>query len=115
MNVNDEILIRNCAGKLKVRLDKQLNINDVQRGLGHDRLSKIEEPRLEFHKGKRGWLITLYDSVQDEKKLSTEDPAKMTLVFVEDYCDEPEIWSASFSEAEQDEYIYETFNMGRCN
>jgi hypothetical protein len=111
MNVNDEILIRNCVGKLKVKLDKQLDINDVQRGIGDDKLLGIEKPRLEFHKGRNGWLITLYDKSQDDK----EFPVNIIMAFLNDYSDEPEVWSASFPESEQDEYIYETFNMGGCS
>lgn len=105
MEIGNTIYIRNSAGKLKVILDKQLDIKDVTRGRREDSLPTLKQPRMEFHKRDgEVKIITLYDNAQDEP--TKENPNEIYVTFL-DY-DEVEVWKAYFDSCEEDEYIYET-------
>ena len=58
-----EFKIRNSAGVLTVRAERELSLRDVFQGMGDDKLPEMERPRLELHKNERynGWLVTLSD------------------------------------------------------
>lgn len=105
MEIGNTIYIRNSAGKLKIILDKQLDIKDVTRGYGEDSLPTFKQPRMEFHK-RYGEvkIITLYDNAQG--KATKENPNIIYVTFL-DY-DEVEVWKAYFDSSEEDEYVYET-------
>lgn len=58
-----EFKIRNSAGVLTVRAERELSLRDVFHGMGDDKLPEMKRPRLELHKGEHynDWLVTLSD------------------------------------------------------
>lgn len=58
-----EFKIRNSAGVLTVRAQRELSLRDVFHCMGDDKLPEMKRPRLELHKGEHynDWLVTLSD------------------------------------------------------
>lgn len=58
-----EFKIRNSAGVLTVRAERELSLRDVFHCMGDDKLPEMKRPRLELHKGEHynDWLVTLSD------------------------------------------------------
>nr|MBQ4458582.1 hypothetical protein [Clostridia bacterium] len=62
--------IRNSAGVLTVRAERELSLRDVFHGMGDDKLPAMKRPRLEIHSGGNHWggmLVTLSDRDDDDK------------------------------------------------
>lgn len=65
-----EFKIRNSAGVLTVRAERELSLRDVFHGMGDDKLPAMKRPRLEIHSGGNHWggmLVTLSDRDDDDK------------------------------------------------
>ena len=101
MNAGDKIYIRNSVGLLTVGLIRKMDLVDVMRGIGDDKLPSMCKPRLEFHKRKNGdRIVTLCDR-EDEL------PGTMYIAFLYEW--EPtEVWEGRYSEEEESELIFET-------
>lgn len=58
-----EFRIRNSAGVLTLKAQRELSLRDVFHGRGDDRLPAMKRPRLELHKSEHvgGWIVTLSD------------------------------------------------------
>lgn len=58
-----EFKIRNSAGVLTLRAQRELSLRDVFYCLGDDKLPEMKRPRLELHKNEHfsGWIVTLSD------------------------------------------------------
>ena len=54
MKTGEIVKIRNAAGILTVKLEKELSLQDVTRGIGDDKIPELKRPRFEFHRGKCG-------------------------------------------------------------
>lgn len=99
--MSDKIYIRNKAGKLTVELIRKLDLRDVTRGIGDDKLPPMPRPRLEFHKRRNGDKIVTLCNRDDEL------PGTMYVAFLSEW-DTPEIWEGRYKEDEEDELIFET-------
>ena len=99
----DTIKIRNKVGILTVHIIKELNMQDVARCLGDDRLPDLVKPRLEVHTFGESTLVTLCER-------SNEFPQNMYIVFVEPY-EKPAVYLGEFKEAENDEMVFETVGI----
>lgn len=99
----DTIKIRNKVGILTVHIIKELNIQDVARCLGDDRLPDLVKPRLEVHTCSESTLVTLCER-------SDEFPQNMYIVVVEPY-EKPTVYLGEFREAENDEMVFETVGI----
>lgn len=65
-----EFKIRNSAGVLTVRAERELSLRDVFTGRGDDKIPAMTRPRLEIHSGGDHWggmLVTLSDRDDDDK------------------------------------------------
>lgn len=83
MKVGDIVQIKNSAGLLNVRLEKELDFRDVTRGIGDDKLPSLDRPRLEYHKARYGeQLITLCGDCSIM-------PFNMYLMYICDFDDKP--------------------------
>lgn len=101
MKLGDIITIKNQAGMLRVRLEKELSMRDVAMGLGNDRVPSLSKPRLEYHKG-TGWgghLVTLCGDLETT-------PFNMYLIHINDYDEKPKCYLGVCHDTEQD--IFET-------
>lgn len=99
----DVIYLRNKAGKLKVQMDKQLNLRDVMLCVGVDKLPSMDSPRLEIHSDGNDTIITLCDEATGANL-----PAEIYVVFL-GYKDAT-AWKGHFDEPEENESIYETIS-----
>ena len=101
MKSGDIIKIRNKAGLLTLKIERELSLWDVSRGIGDDKLPEMKRPRLEYHQGRYGeHLVTLCDE-------SEELPSKMYVLDCTDYAP-PLIFLGVFEKSEEDENIFET-------
>lgn len=101
MKVGDIVTIRNNAGMLRVRIEKELSLRDVGRCLGDDKIPDLQRPRLEYHKGTNwgGHLITLCGNLD-------KTPFNMYLLHITVYDDEPTCYLGVCDDTEED--IFET-------
>lgn len=62
-NTVKEFKIRNSAGVLTVKAERELSLRDVFLCMGDDKLPEMKRPRLELHKSEHvgGWIVTLSD------------------------------------------------------
>ena len=101
--MGDTIKIRNKSGILTVHIIKELDIRDVTRCLGDDRLPDLKKPRLEVHTCGETTLVTLCER-KDEK------PQDMYIVDIEPW-EEPKVYLGEFREAESDEMVFSTVGI----
>ena len=98
MKSGDIVKIRNKAGLLTLKIERELSLLDVSRGIGDDKLPEMKHPRLEYHQGQYGeHLVTLCDE-------SGGLPNKM-------YCTDsapPLVFLGVLEKSEEDENIFET-------
>lgn len=100
MRVGDIVSIKNPAGILKVRIEKELDLKDVTRGIGDDKLPSFDRPRLEYHKGPYGeHLVTLCGDL-------TTVPFNMYLLHIVEFEDRPTCYLGVCDDTEQG--IFET-------
>ena len=99
-NAGDVIKIRNKVGILTVHIIREMDMRDVARCLGDDRLPDLVKPRLEAHTCGESTLVTLCER-------SNEFPQNMYIVVVEPY-EKPAVYLGEFREAENDEMVFET-------
>ena len=101
MKVGDIVTITNKAGMLKVRIEKELTLEDMAKGIGDDRIPDLERPRLEYHRGTSwgGQLITLCGNLDTT-------PFNMYLLHITDYYDKPKCYLGTCDNSE--ETIFET-------
>lgn len=104
-----EFKIRNSAGVLTVRAERELSLRDVFHGMGDDKLPAMTRPRLEIHNGGDHWggmLVTLSDRDDDDKGMYViEIPA--------DYDGgKPRAWLGRY-DTEQPEEAYVTMETWR--
>lgn len=100
MKPGDIVTIKNRAGMLKVRIEKELALEDVTRGIGDDKLPSFNRPRVEYHKGRYGeHLITLCGDL-------TTVPFNMYLMHIDGYDDKPSCYLGVCDDTEQD--VFET-------
>lgn len=61
MKPGDIVTIKNNAGLLRVRIEKELSLEDVTKCIGDDKIPDLVRPRLEYHQsmGYSGALVTL--------------------------------------------------------
>ena len=86
MNIGDTIIIKNVVGILRVRIEKELSIRDINRCIGDDKLPSFEYPRLEYHvTAGDEKLITLC-----ERKLTP--PFNMYLMHFDPFEDKPKCY-----------------------
>lgn len=102
-NAGDTIKIRNKSGILTVHIIREMDMRDVARCLGDDRLPDLVKPRLEVHTCGESTLVTLCQR-------SDEFPQNMYIVVVEPY-EKPAVYLGEFREAENDEMVFETVGM----
>ena len=102
-NAGDVIKIRNKVGILTVHTIKELDMKDVARCLGDDRLPDLVKPRLEVHTCGESTLVTLCQR-------SDEFPQNMYIAVVEPY-EKPAVYLGEFMEAENDEMVFETVGI----
>lgn len=103
MNKGDLVKIRNKSGILTVHIIREMDMQDVVRCLGDDRLPDLEKPRLEVHACGETTLVTLC-----ERKVGW--PQNMYIVVVEPY-EKPKVYLGEFREAENDEMVFETVGI----
>jgi hypothetical protein len=96
----DTIKIRNKVGILTVHIIREMDMRDVARCLGDDRLPDLAKPRLEIHTCGESTLVTLCQR-------SDEFPQNMYIVVLEPY-EKPMVYLGEFREAEEEESIFET-------
>ena len=99
----DTIKIRNKVGILTVHIIREMDMRDVTRCLGDDRLPDLTKPRLEVHTCGESTLVTLCER-------SDEFPQNMYIVFVEPY-EKPAVYLGEFREAESEEMVFETVRI----
>lgn len=100
MKIGSVIVIKNPAGALNVRIEKELSLEDVTKGLGDDKIPDLVRPRLEYHKGSYGeHLITLCDN-------EGGFPFKMYIVHIHDWGDKPTCYLGVCDETEDS--VFET-------
>ena len=101
MKSGDIVKIRNNAGLLMLKIERELSLLDVSRGIGDDKLPEMKHPRLEYHQGKCGeHLVTLCDQTGGL-------PGKMYVLHCTDYAP-PLVFLGVFEKSEEDENIFET-------
>lgn len=100
MQVGETVLIKNQAGVLNVHIVKELDLEDVTKGIGDDRVQTINRPRLEYHRGGYGeHLITLCGDLDSV-------PFNMYLLYVRDYDEKPTCYLGVCNDAEDS--VFET-------
>ena len=102
-NAGDVIKIRNKVGILAVHIIREMDMRDVARCLGDDRLSDLVKPRLEVHTCGESTLVTLCER-------SDKFPQNMYIVVVEPY-EKPKVYLGEFREAEGEEMVFETVGI----
>lgn len=103
MNKGDLVKIRNKSGILTVHIIREMDMQDVARCLGDDRLPDLVKPRLEVHTCGESTLVTLCER-------SDEFPQSMYIVAIELW-EDPKVYLGEFREAENDEMVFETVGM----
>lgn len=103
MNKGDTIKIRNKSGILTVHIIRELDMQDVARCLGADRLPDLVKPRLEVHTCGETTLVTLC-----ERKGGM--PQNMYIVVIEPW-EGPKVYLGEFREAEDEEMVFETVGV----
>lgn len=99
-NPGDTIKIRNKVGILTVHIIREMDMRDIARCLGDDRLPDLVRPRLEVHTCGETTLVTLCER-------SDEFPQNMYIVAIE-FWEYPKVYLGEFREAEEEESIFET-------
>lgn len=99
----DTIKIRNKVGILTVHIIREMDMRDVARCMGDDRLPDLVKPRLEVHTCGESTLVTLCER-------SDVFPQNMYIVVVEPY-EKPKVYLGEFKEAENDEMVFETVGI----
>ena len=101
MKVGDVITIKNQAGMLRVRIEKELRLEDVTKGLGDDKIPNLNRPRLEYHKGSSygDHLVSLCGNLDTT-------PFTIYLMHITSYGDRPSCYLGVCDDTEQD--IFET-------
>lgn len=99
----DTIKIRNKSGILTVHIIREMDMRDVARCLGDDRLPDLEKPRLEVHTCGETTLVTLC-----ERK--DEMPQHMYIVVVEPW-EDPKVYLGEFRETKSDEMVFSTVGI----
>ena len=83
MKVGDIITIKNAAGLLDIRIEKELSMRDVAMGLGDDKVQILHRPRFEYHRGGYGeHLVTLCGNLDST-------PFNIYLMHIRDYDNQP--------------------------
>lgn len=101
MKSGDIVKIRNKAGLLTLKIERELSLWDVSRGIGEDKLPEMKRPRLEYHQGQYDeHLVTLCDE-------SGGLPNKMYVLHCTDYAP-PLAFLGVFEKSEEDKNIFET-------
>lgn len=99
MKIGDIVTIKNQAGMLRVRIEKELSLRDITRGIGDDRLPGFNKPRLEYHEGSYGeHLVTYCGDLNDT-------PFNIYLMHIVDYEDKPKCYLGVCDETEQCVYV----------
>lgn len=100
MKVGDIVTIKNAAGLLRIRIEKELDLRDVTRGIGDDKLPGFTRPRLEYHAGPYGeHLVTLCGDL-------TSTPFNIYLMHITDHLDKPACYLGVCDDTE--EKVFET-------
>lgn len=100
MNIGNIVTIKNKAGMLKVRIVKQLSLQDITRGIGDDKLPGFNKPRLEYHNGPYGQQLITYCG--DIDKI----PFNMYLMYINNYGEDVKCYLGVCDDDEQD--VFET-------
>ena len=101
MKSGDIVKIKNKAGLLTLKIERELSLWDVSRGIGEDKLPEMKRPRLEYHQGQYGeYLVTLCDEIRGL-------PNKMYVLHCTDYAP-PLAFLGVFEKTEEEENIFET-------
>ena len=100
MKIGDIVTIKNQAGLLNVRIEKELSLEDITKGIGDDKLPGFSKPRLEYHKGRYGEHLVTYCG-----DLNTT-PFNMYLMHIDDCIDKPKCYLGVCDDTEQ--CIFET-------
>ena len=99
----DTIKIRNNVGILTVHIIREMDMRDVARCLGDDRLPDLVKPRLEVHTCGETTLVTLCQR-------SNEFPQNIYIVVIDSW-EDPKVYLGEFKEAENDEMVFETVGI----
>lgn len=106
MKKGDIVRIKNNAGILTVRIEKELSLSGVTRGIGNDKIPELKKPRLEYHQGKYGaHLVTLCDNPE-------KFPFNMWVMYCTGYCAPPRVFLGVCDNSEEDENVFETIMDG---
>ena len=100
MKIGDIVTIKNQAGMLRVRIEKELSLEDIAKGIGDDKLPVFNKPRLEYHKGPYGEHLITYCG-----DLYTM-PFYIYLMHIVNYEDKPKCYLGVCDDTEQP--IFET-------
>ncbi len=101
----DVIKIRNKVGILTVHIIKELNMQDVARCLGDDRLPDLVKPRLEVHTCGESKLVTL-------RERSDVLPGKVCkYIIVVELHEKPTVYLGTFIDPEDEEIVFETVGI----
>lgn len=101
MKTGDVITIKNKAGMLRVRIEKELSLEEVSKGIGDNKIPDLNRPRLEYHNG-TGWnghLVTLCGNLDVL-------PFNLYLLHIADYDDKPRCYLGVCDNSEED--LFET-------
>lgn len=60
MKIGDTVTIKNQAGMLRVRIERELRLENITNGIGDDKLPGFSKPRLEYHRGPYGEHLVTY-------------------------------------------------------
>lgn len=101
MKVGDIVIIKNKAGMLKVRIEKELSLEDVTKGVGDDKIPDLIRPRLEYHASSNygGAVVTLCGNLN-------ATPFAMYLMHIDGLYDKPKCYLGVCDDTE--EAIFET-------
>lgn len=99
----ETIKIRNKVGILTVHIIREMDMQDVARCLGDDRLPDLVKPRLEVHTCGESTLVTLCER-------SVGFPQNMYIVAIEPW-EDPKVYLGEFREAEDEEVVFETVEI----
>lgn len=101
MKVGDIVTIKNKAGMLRVRIEKELSLEDVTKCVGDDKIPDLVRPRLEYHQsmGYSGALVTLCGNLDTA-------PFNMYLMYISSIYEKPTCYLGVCDDSEED--IFET-------
>jgi hypothetical protein len=97
MKIGDIVTIKNRAGMLRVRIEKELSLEEVTKGIGDDKIPDLCGPRLEYHKG-TGWgghLVTLCGNLETI-------PFNLYMLHLTDYYDKPKCYLGVCENSEEE-------------